>query len=80
MKKLNTLLVSSLLTLPVHTFANQTTSTANYNNSIDWVADGVFTQGIEGPAVSADGSLYVVNYEKQGTIGALQQKILLRDL
>src|SRR5690554_4655844 len=35
----------------------------------DYVADGVFTQGIEGPAVGPDGHLYVVNFEREGTIG-----------
>ena len=28
----------------------------------DHVGDGVFTKGIEGPAVGPDGSLYVVNF------------------
>lgn len=35
----------------------------------DWMPQGSFTTGIEGPASGPDGSLYVVNYEKQGTIG-----------
>ncbi len=30
---------------------------------------GEFTTGIEGPAVDADGNIYVVNFEKEGTIG-----------
>ena len=30
---------------------------------------GEFTSGIEGPAVDTEGTLYVVNYEKEGTIG-----------
>ena len=49
-----------LLSLPV--FAD------NYQAS-DWVADGTFTKGIEGPASSNDGILYVVNYQTEGTIG-----------
>lgn len=32
---------------------------------------GEYTSGIEGPAVDANGTLYVVNFDKQGTIGAL---------
>ena len=32
---------------------------------------GEYTFGIEGPAVDAAGTLYVVNYQKQGTIGRL---------
>ena len=35
----------------------------------DYVGDGVFTQGIEGPAVGPDGHLYLVNFEREGTIG-----------
>jgi sugar lactone lactonase YvrE len=42
--------------------------------SIDWVTDGVFTQGIEGPAVATDGNLYVVNYQQDGTIGRVTDK------
>lgn len=38
----------------------------------DYVADGVFTQGIEGPAVGLDGNLYAVNFEREGTIGRVQ--------
>jgi len=39
--------------------------------SEDWVTDGTFTQGIEGPAVAKDGSLYAVNYQQEGTIGRI---------
>ena len=42
--------------------------------SIDWITDGVFTQGIEGPAVALDGNLYVVNYQQEGTIGRVTGK------
>ena len=35
----------------------------------DFVGDKVFTQGIEGPAVDAQGLLYVVNFGQEGTIG-----------
>lgn len=31
--------------------------------------DSVFTAGIEGPMYHADGNLYVVNYQQEGTIG-----------
>jgi sugar lactone lactonase YvrE len=40
----------------------------NYQAS-DWVADGTFTKGIEGPASSNDGVLYAVNHQSEGTIG-----------
>ncbi|MCG7534755.1 SMP-30/gluconolactonase/LRE family protein [Pseudoalteromonas sp. OOF1S-7] len=35
----------------------------------DWITDGVFTDGVEGPAVDRDGVLFAVNFAQQGTIG-----------
>jgi sugar lactone lactonase YvrE len=35
----------------------------------DFVADGVFSAGIEGPAVGPDGDLYAVSFGRDGTIG-----------
>lgn len=40
----------------------------------DWVAQGRFTDGVEGPAVDGKGYLYAVNLEKQGTIGMVTGK------
>lgn len=40
----------------------------------DYVADNVFTQGIEGPAVDAQGNLYAVNFAEEGTIGIVDKK------
>lgn len=40
----------------------------------DYVGDGVFTAGIEGPAVGPDGALYVVNFAREGTIGRVRPK------
>jgi gluconolactonase len=40
----------------------------------DWVSDGVFTQGVEGPAVDRHGVLYAVNYQQEGTIGKVTGK------
>lgn len=40
----------------------------------DYVGDGIFTSGIEGPAVGPDGLLYVVNFEREGTIGRVTEK------
>ena len=37
--------------------------------STDFTKVGEFTSGIEGPASDANGNIYVVNFEKQGTIG-----------
>ncbi|WP_144899646.1 SMP-30/gluconolactonase/LRE family protein [Luteimonas cucumeris] len=38
----------------------------------DYVADHVFTQGIEGPAMGPDDHLYVVNFAREGTIGRVR--------
>ncbi|MBU2970384.1 SMP-30/gluconolactonase/LRE family protein [Pseudoalteromonas sp. C2R02] len=40
----------------------------------DWITDKVFTQGVEGPAVDKSGHLFVVNFEKEGTIGKVTAK------
>lgn len=42
--------------------------------SSDFVADGVFTQGIEGPAVDDSGRLFAVNLQRQGTIGVVDNQ------
>ena len=53
--------------------AEQSTTTSEQLGKSDQAKDftrpNTFTSGIEGPAVSIDGSLYLVNYEKEGTIG-----------
>ena len=36
-----------------------------------FLASGQFPSGIEGPAVDADGTLYVVNFGRKGTVGKL---------
>ncbi len=46
-----------------------------YNRSLfrayDFTAENLFSRNIEGPAVDREGNLYVVNYEKEGTIGLI---------
>ncbi len=37
----------------------------------DLTAPGSFTRGAEGPAVDAEGNIYAVNFERQGTIGRI---------
>ncbi|WP_150451540.1 SMP-30/gluconolactonase/LRE family protein [Arenibacter lacus] len=50
--------------------------------STDFTEEYVFTKGIEGPAVNAQGALFAVNYEEEGTIGVVDPqgkgKIYLR--
>lgn len=63
------LFVSILSMLGCTSFTGRVIQEQDVYQSIDWVKDGTFTQGIEGPAVGADGSLYVVNFQQDGTIG-----------
>ncbi|MBT8179943.1 MAG: SMP-30/gluconolactonase/LRE family protein [Eudoraea sp.] len=41
--------------------------------SWDFTAEGVFTPGIEGPAVNKKGELFAVNFNREGTIGRVDQ-------
>ncbi|MBT1064362.1 SMP-30/gluconolactonase/LRE family protein [Bowmanella sp. Y26] len=43
-------------------------------DSTDYITDGVFTTGVEGPVVDANGVLYAVNFAEQGTIGRITAK------
>lgn len=38
----------------------------------DLTAEHLFTTGIEGPAVDKEGNLFVVNFQKEGTIGIIK--------
>lgn len=51
-----------------------TTSSIALAQTEDYVADNVFTQGVEGPAVDAQGNLYAVNFAEEGTIGIVDKK------
>ncbi len=37
------------------------------------ISDTVFTEGIEGPAMSSKGDLFIVNFNREGTIGILKR-------
>ncbi|HMB62107.1 MAG TPA: SMP-30/gluconolactonase/LRE family protein [Eudoraea sp.] len=41
--------------------------------SSDFTPEFSFTKGIEGPAVNAEGTLFAVNFEKEGTIGMVDK-------
>jgi len=43
-------------------------------SSSDFTPAGKFTTGIEGPATDNDGTLYVVNFQQEGTIGKVDQQ------
>ncbi|MBL4940535.1 MAG: SMP-30/gluconolactonase/LRE family protein [Colwellia sp.] len=70
----NTLLFISLLVISTLLSTSALAIKTVLYQSEDWVSDGIFTQGIEGPAVAKDGSLYVVNYQQEGTIGRVVGK------
>ncbi|QTL35546.1 SMP-30/gluconolactonase/LRE family protein [Pseudoalteromonas viridis] len=61
------MIVGAALSLLASCIAHQ--STTNLYQAQDWVTDGVFTDGVEGPAVDRNGVLYAVNFAQQGTIG-----------
>ncbi|RUA10111.1 MAG: SMP-30/gluconolactonase/LRE family protein [Flavobacteriia bacterium] len=44
------------------------------DTATDFTPEHVFTKGIEGPATNSKGELYVVNFEKEGTIGKVDKK------
>lgn len=50
------------------------TACQSSDRSTDFTKEMLFTGGIEGPAVDADGNLYAVNFEKEGTIGIVDPK------
>ncbi len=50
---------------------NETSSSISLYQSQDFTEEGSFTKGIEGPAVDAEGNIYAVNFQKQGTIGKI---------
>jgi len=51
-------------------------SNSNYEKdslyrAMDFTTPGLFTKGIEGPATDFHGTIYAVNFEKQGTVGMI---------
>jgi sugar lactone lactonase YvrE len=44
------------------------------DQSFDFTKEGLFTKGIEGPAVDSQGNLYAVNFKKEGTIGIVDSE------
>ena len=49
-------------------------SYAQYYQTQDLTAENLFTGNIEGPNVDKKGNLYVVNFQKDGTIGVVSKK------
>lgn len=51
----------------------QSSQPANLYQASDFTKENLFTGNIEGPCFDKDGNLYVVNFEKDGTIGKVEQ-------
>ncbi|HYV90468.1 MAG TPA: SMP-30/gluconolactonase/LRE family protein [Chitinophagales bacterium] len=49
----------------------QLTEEKNLYQAADLTPEHLFTAGIEGPAIDKDGNLFVVNFQKEGTIGII---------
>ena len=62
-----TLVIFVLLITSIHSYAQ-------YYLAKDLTAENLFTENIEGPNVDKKGNLYVVNYQKDGTIGLVSRK------
>ncbi|WP_043319188.1 SMP-30/gluconolactonase/LRE family protein [Microbulbifer sp. HZ11] len=67
-------LTTSLLALAIAANAAASTEINEKPDTTDWMPEGSFTSGVEGPVVGPDGSLYAVNYSEQGTIGRVIAK------
>ena len=48
-------------------------------NLEDVVSEGLFTSGIEGPCFHENGNIYLVNFQKEGTIGVLSPDHLVNE-
>ncbi len=64
----------SILALCLNANSSIAQESAKLYQTFDWVGDNTFTAGIEGPAQGQNGVLYVVNYQKEGTIGRVTGK------
>lgn len=53
-------------------FISQTVCFAQDRHSVDHTAENLFSNNIEGPAFDKKGNLYVVNFQKDGTIGLVK--------
>ena len=69
MKKLGFLSIALILLISCN--QQKKTDEKNYYEASDFTAPGKFTSGIEGPAWGRDNFLYLVNFEKEGTIGRI---------
>src|SRR5690242_8815659 len=67
---LKLLLSSGILVLSVSICLSQ--DLERLHQTEDFTAENLFTNNIEGPAFDKQGNLYVVNFQKDGTIGMVK--------
>ncbi|MEO5995358.1 MAG: SMP-30/gluconolactonase/LRE family protein [Chitinophagaceae bacterium] len=67
----------TLLLLILFASCKTSSSVKGFQNTLftayDHTAENLFSQNIEGPAVDKEGNLYVVNFQKDGTIGKVKK-------
>ena len=61
------LIITGMLSASLHSYGQ-------YYQTQDLTAENLFTKNIEGPNVDKKGNLYVVNFQKDGTIGLVNKK------
>lgn len=71
--KIIILLLSVAATLSCKTHSPTKTFQKSLFNCSDHTAENMFTGNIEGPAINKDGKLFVVNYQRDGTIGWVKE-------
>lgn len=72
-----TKIIGTLALLLLFTCCKTNSPTRRFKNSLfiahDLTAENLFSQNIEGPAVDREGNLFVVNYQRDGTIGVVSK-------
>ncbi len=73
MKKLLVIPIVIIVAIACHRKHNpQKEFSKSLFRAYDHTAENLFTKNCEGPAVDKDGRLFVVNFQKDGTIGLVQ--------
>ncbi len=71
------IIISSLALMMFFTTCKTSSSSKGFQSSLfiayDYTAEKLFSNNIEGPAVDKEGNLFVVNYQKDGTIGFVKK-------
>jgi sugar lactone lactonase YvrE len=73
MAKIITILATLIFLAACKTSSSRKSFSNSLFTSYDHTAENLFSNNIEGPAVDRLGNLYVVNYQKDGTIGLVRE-------